>query len=184
MKQLICYHKVNIMTTLDTDDFRIKIITATSKAINKIKEQMPQSEICGLALYSDSEASSLAPAFNCKTHLASLQAEYPEDAVYFKWSPNEWSHESYGEEFFTEISLALRQLSESTPEGEDLKKHRKNVFDVCMSALKELRKSELIESIYVFSATDYSSPQEEVFWIKAINSPLEAAEFEDWLIQN
>lgn len=171
------------MVVFDVDDFRSRVVTAARQAIIEVEREIPDSEVCGFALYSDSDATSLSPAFNCRTHLAKMQAEYPEDPFYFKWIPGEWSHESVGVEFFDDISKDMLRFSQSAPEGAEFKKYRDHIFSLCVDALKELRKTELAGVIFAFSVTDSIDPETQIHWIKEINSPLETAEFEGWIAQ-
>lgn len=171
------------MPVFDKNELRTRIVTSAHKAVIKIKKEIPESEICGFALYTDSDATSLSPSFNCKTHLVKMRSEYPEDPFCFKWNPSEWSHECFGGEFFDDISNDMMRFSESASDGVDFKQYRNDIFSACVDALKELRKTELEGVIFVFSVTDSIEPETQAHWIRETNSPSEAAEFENWIIQ-
>lgn len=171
------------MTGFDIDGFRSRITVAACKAVERFKSEMPEAEICGFALYSDSDATSVASSFNTVTHLAAMQAEYPEDPFCFKWNPSEWSHEGFGEEFFEDLSSDMLKLSQSFSSFTEFEAYRSDVFNVCVDVLKELRKVELKEVIFVFSITDSILPEMQIKWIGSINTPLETAEFERWIVQ-
>lgn len=171
------------MTGFDIDGFRSRITVAACKAVERFKSEMPETEICGFALYSDSDATSLSSSFNTVTHLAAMQAEYPEDPFCFKWNPSEWSHEGFGEEFFEDVSSDMIKLSELFSNFTEFEACRSDVFNVCVDVLKEMRKAELKEVIFVFSITDNILPEMQVKWTNNINIPSEAAEFERWIAQ-
>ena len=171
------------MVVFDAAEFHRRVVAASRQVIAKFTMQMPESEVCGFALYSDADATSLSVSLNCKTHLAKMQAKYPEDPVYFKWSPGEWSHEGFGEEFFADISEDMRRSCESVSEGPDFKQYCDAVFGLCVDALKELRQTELAGVIFAFSVTDTLDPETEIHWIRDTNCPSQAAEFERWIVQ-
>lgn len=167
------------MSKLDIDKLKNNIRIAVEKVISEMLAEFPNDEICAFALYSDSDARTLAPSFNLKTHLDNMQTEDPDDSTYYKWSPAEWSHEFYGAHFFDEISVELTRLSESTDEGKSFEQYRKEIFESCVNILKEF-KGRLSNSIFVFAATDFDDVAQETSWIKNLNSPMDAREFEKW----
>ncbi|KPZ10248.1 DUF4303 domain-containing protein [Pseudomonas syringae group genomosp. 3] len=167
------------MKISDIDNLKEKIRVAVELAIESISIKFPKEEICAFALYSDSDARTLAASFNLKAHLNSLQAEDPGDKVYYKWSPAEWSHESYEVHLFDDISSKLAKLSDTLGEGENFEQYRKTIFESCVCVL-EAFKNRLGDSIFVFAVTDFSDVNLESSWIKILNSSDESVEFEAW----
>ncbi|KPX30546.1 hypothetical protein ALO70_200151 [Pseudomonas amygdali pv. eriobotryae] len=161
------------------DALKENIRIAVDKIIDQILSEFPKDQICAFALYSDSDARTLAPSFNLKAHLNSMQAEDPDDKAYYKWSPAEWSHEFYRADFFDEVSKELEKLSESVGEGESFERYRKEVFESCVTILKEF-KHRFNDSIFVFAVTDFDDISLETSWIRSLNPTSEAVEFEEW----
>lgn len=166
-------------------NFRRKIysqIFNTSVAvIEKYLTEFPEEKVCAFALYSDSDASSVAASFNTEEHLSKLQAGDPDDKEYYKWSPAEWSDESFGEEYFEGISNELFELSDNLVNDEKICAHRKFIFDICVSVLGKLRESYFPSAIYIFAATGFRDFSVEVDWAKKLNNVAQASEFETWL---
>lgn len=169
------------MSKPDIDKLKENIRSAVEKVIDQILLEFPKEEICAFALYSDSDARTLAPSFNLRLHLVNMQAEDPDDKAYYKWSPAEWSHEFYGANFFDDISRELAKLSESVDEGKSFERYRNEIVESCVSILKEF-KSKLNNSIFVFAVTDFDDIAKETYWIKTLNSKSEALEFEEWRV--
>ncbi|WP_024680893.1 DUF4303 domain-containing protein [Pseudomonas syringae] len=167
------------MSKIDIGKLEENIRVAIEKVITRILAEFPKDEICAFALYSDSDARTLAPSFNLKAHLDTMQAEDPDDKTYYKWSPAEWSHEFYGADFFDDISKELARFSDAAGEGKSFELYRKEIFEVCVNVLNEF-KSKLSDSIFVFTVTDFDDIAQETSWIKTLNSTGEAMEFEKW----
>jgi hypothetical protein len=167
------------MSILISEHFQQDIQAACGKAITQFRNDYPDAEVCGFALYSDGDARTLVPAFNTADHLKRTQAENPEDWQYFKWSPAEWSHEAFGGEHFNNLSRLLWRLADSVGD-EDFVQHRNQVFEQCVEALKAIASSVFEGAIFVFSVSDYQSPEDEIAWITTLNTPEQAHEFKTW----
>lgn len=164
------------------DHFQRDIQVACKKAIEQFRQAHPTADVCGFALYSDADARTLVPSFNTADHLARVQAEEPAEQGYFKWSPAEWSHETFGGEYFNALSSLLWDLADSIPD-EDFERHRALVFKHCVAALKPLTTCAFKNAIYVFAVSDFQSVPEEIAWITQLNTPEQALEFKTWLEQ-
>jgi hypothetical protein len=167
------------MSILINEHFQRDIQAACNKAIAQFRNDHPDTEFCGFALYSDGDARTLVPAFNTPDHLMRMQAQNPDDWQYFKWSPAEWSHEAFGGEHFNELSRMLWRLADSVRD-EDFIQHRNQVFEHCVEALKPIASSAFKGAICVFSVSDYQSLKDEMAWITALNNPEQAHEFKAW----
>lgn len=169
--------------TLSSERLKRKIQAASLKAIEQFRNDFPNAEVCGFALYSDADARSLAPAFNTNDHLARVQAENPDDRQYFKWSPAEWSHEAFGGHFFADVSKTLWSIADASSR-ENFEQHRRQVFALCVAAMQKLTSSTFEHAIHVFSISDFESAPEEIAWICALNPPEQADEFKSWVEQH
>lgn len=164
------------------DQFQHDVEVACKQAIEQFRQAHPNADVCGFALYSDADARTLAPSFNTADHLASLQAEEPDELLYFKWSPAEWSHEAFGGEHFNALSKMLWEWADAIPD-EAFQLHRARVFEHCVAALKPLTTGTFANAIYVFAVSDFESAQEEIAWITQLNTPEQALEFKTLLEQ-
>jgi hypothetical protein len=171
------------MLTLSSEQLQREIQAAALKAIELFRKDFPNVEVCGFSLYSDADARSLAPAFNTKDHLARVQAENPEDRLYFKWSHAEWSHEAFGGHYFADLSKTLWSMADATSR-DHFEQHRRQVFEICVAAMQTLTGSTFEHAIQVFSVAGFESTHEEIAWICALNTPEQAGEFKSWLEQH
>ena len=166
---------------MDCKDLKEKIKAATIAAINRMTNEFSGHEVCAFALYSDTDARTLAPSFNLKSNLEAMQSSDPDDAIYYKWAPAEWSHEAYAAELFDGISEELASLSDSVSPEQDFEAHCEGVFQVCVDVLDEVRATHLSGKIVVFAVSDMVRPDWECKWIAQLNSEEEAKEFEIWI---
>lgn len=167
------------MDTLNIEQFQQDVFKASMSAIEQFRSDFPNTQVCGFALYSDADARTLAPSFNTQDHLTCVQAEYPDDAKYFKWSPAEWSHEAYGGDCFNDLSTMLWNMADATTDN-NFVAHRRLIFEQCVIALKKLTTT-FDTAIYVFSVSDFECVEDEIAWVTALNTPEEAYEFRTWL---
>lgn len=167
------------MATLNIERFQQDVFKASMSAIEHFRSDFPNTQVCGFALYSDADARSLVPAFNTQDHLTRVQAEYPDDAKYFKWSPAEWSHEAYGGDFFNDLSTMLWNMADATTDN-NFVAHRRLIFEQCVIALKKLTTT-FDTAIYVFSVSDFESMEDQIAWVTALNTPDQADEFRTWM---
>ncbi|MCF7532922.1 DUF4303 domain-containing protein [Pseudomonas petrae] len=167
------------MSTLNIEQFQRDVLNASMGAIEQFRADFPNTQVCGFALYSDADARTLAPSFNTQDHLTRVEAEYPDEGQYFKWSPAEWSHEAYGGEFFNDLSKMLWNMADATTEINFLA-HRRHIFEQCVIALKKLTTT-FDTAIYVFSVSDFECGEDEIAWVTALNTPDQADEFRTWM---
>ncbi|UZJ58328.1 DUF4303 domain-containing protein [Pseudomonas sp. KU26590] len=167
------------MSTLNIVHFQRDVLSASMSAIEQFRADFPKTQVCGFALYSDADARTLAPSFNTQDYLARVQAEYPGEEQYFKWSPAEWSHEAYGGEFFNDLSKMLWNMADATTES-NFVAHRRHIFEQCVIALKKLTTT-FDTAIYVFLVSDFESIEDQIAWVTALNTPDQADEFRTWM---
>lgn len=167
------------MSILNNEQFQRHVLSASMSAIEQFRAEFPNTLVCGFALYSDADARTLAPSFNTHDHLNCVQAEYPDEWQYFKWSPAEWSHEAYGGEFFNDLSKLLWNMADVTTES-NFVAHRRHIFEQCVIAMKKLTTT-FDSAIYVFSVSDFECVDDEIAWVTALNNPGQADEFRTWM---
>ncbi|WP_300630397.1 DUF4303 domain-containing protein [Pseudomonas sp.] len=167
------------MLTLNVEQFQRDVLNASMSAIEQFREEFPNAQVCGFALYSDADARTLVPAFNTQDHLMRMYAEYPDDWQYFKWSPAEWSHEAYGGDFFNDLSKTLWNMADATTDN-NFVAHRRQIFEQCVIALKKLTAT-FDTAIYVFSVSDFECVEDQVAWITVLNTSDQANEFRTWM---
>ena len=56
------------------------------------------------------------------------QSGDPDEAIYYKWAPAEWSHEAYTAELFDGISEELAGLSDSMSPEQNFEAHCERIF--------------------------------------------------------
>ncbi|WP_263265152.1 DUF4303 domain-containing protein [Pseudomonas sp. RIT-PI-S] len=168
------------MNNFDLDALEENLRLASLKTIKNILSIVPESDVCGFALYSDIDIESLAPAFNTKKHLQAMQIEDPDDSLYYKWSPAEWSHEFFGAEYFGDISREIISLGENL-KGDEYNAFKLSIPEICVRVLNKLRINHFSNAIFIFSVTDFRDLETECAWIKSINNKHESTEFELWL---
>ena len=171
---------------MDMPLLRKKIESAIKDCCLELKANHGQSNFYSFALYSDSEAASVAPSANTKDYLNELTNDDPSDATYYKWSPGEWQFEGVGAKHFNEISKELFFLSSKANSSSEKSKHRNIIFNCIVEALINVHQSGFFNSfaqnpIIVFSVIGNEDIKKEVRWISELNSIKEAEEFESWI---
>jgi|SRR5690554_274127 len=170
---------------MDLSRLQSDIEVACEKCFSELRRKYSDEEICGYAIYSDSGAMSVSPAINTRSNLDEMCSEDPDDCIYYKWSPGEWSHESEGAELFEEISKFLRSHSSETKDGVDFDEYRSGVYEACVGALESLLKKGFFDedenAVIVFTVPDSDEPASETKWIERLNSHDLAQEFSYWV---
>ncbi|HEN8800499.1 TPA: DUF4303 domain-containing protein [Pseudomonas putida] len=166
---------------MNYNNLKEKIKTATIAVAERMANEFPEGEVCAFALYSDADARTLAPSLNLRSNLEAMQSGDPDDAIYYKWAPAEWSHEAYAAELFDGISEELAGLSDSMSPEQDFEAHCERIFQICVDVLDEVRPMFLPGKIVVFAVSDMVRADWECKWIAQLNSAEEAREFESWM---
>ncbi len=141
-------------------------------------------DIHGFSLFSDSDGRSISAAVNSRAHLERrMQAEPDEDLLYLKWYPAEWEREGVESAILDELSAELFALELS---GEAFEEHKRRLFDVIVSVLREAREDGLFKAfgddfVLVFYITDDSEPERDAAWLEALNSPALFREYRNWM---
>ena len=174
---------------MNYDELRKQIEKGCRKHFTLFQEELSASEICGYALYSDSDAMSVSLAINTKEELAELVDDEPEDEISYKWNPQEWAYDSEGGEDFDRISNTLTKESSShinTATEEEHFSYADSVFNCCVEALQNLVKEGFFnnspDAVIVFSVFDYEDKEKSVAWVEGLNSKELVAEYRDLLI--
>lgn len=170
---------------MDLNELRVKIERAASEAFLAVRKKFPSQFFCGYALYSDPDAVTVAPAVNSKGHLQKMINGDPDDAVYYRWSPGEWDHESEGAEYFKEISTLLRIEASKTHSEAERETFKQGVYECCVAALESMKSkgffSDMDESgVLAFAISDGENDLESD-WIARLNRHDLAEEFRDWV---
>lgn len=174
--------------TIDFKQLKHEIQTRTASALSALRGgNIDLADVNGIALVSDASAMSMALAINTRQHLAAKTAKYPTDALYLKWSPQEWAIDSHREDIFHDLSQALATTSGSLGSSPDFQDYKHYVFECAVQALMALRDEGLLSDftgldVLVFSAIEHDEPIEtELDWIARLNPAASSQEFEDWL---
>ncbi len=160
-----------------------KIRKATFAAFKKALDEVGKEELCGFALYTDESAMSLGVTINTAEHFNAVTKKRPKFKVSNQWSPPEWKEEGYEEELFEEISDELSEYNEEIGNDDDqFTEFTQSFFEECVEILEDLKKTipEDINAdfVLVFDISDYEDTDELVTWVKRLNSPEKAADFE------
>ncbi|MDH2391798.1 DUF4303 domain-containing protein [Streptomyces sp. HNM0663] len=156
------------------DELRNEIRTLARTAF----ASLPAADYSGYALYSDADAMTVCCAANTRAHLARMQADDPEDAEYYRWSPAEWALEGIASDLFEHLCVRLRNR---TLAGVD---QRDEVYEACVAALADL----VVEgsfgdgaaAVVVFAVSDADEAEREVGWLNRLNPPGIAAVHARW----
>ena len=156
---------------------------AVKSSFQKAVEEF--SDICAFALYTDESFLSLSVSVNTTSHLEERQADDPEFAEEYKWTPAEWKIENFNDEAFTAINNQLkdeRLLSEK--DEKSLSEHRQDILRICLPILQNLRKdlaSELEKDfVLLFAVSDFDDQDFEINIVKSLNPPQLSNEFINW----
>lgn len=175
------------MLNMDREKFSGAIELSAKKAFLDVIEKSSINDICGCALYSDTGAMTICLAINTEENLSSLSNKYPDDALAFKWSPNEWAHEFTDHDALSEVSDEARRLIETSKTAQSFRETRDFIYESCVTALERLATSGFFsqiapKSIVVFSVFGLEGEKDsEISWIKRLNNDVDASEFSNWL---
>lgn len=145
-------------------------------------------DVVAVALFTDSDARTLQPAALTRTHLAGLEAEYPEYAVPYAWDPDEWDilpgpHEP---SLFDPLMAKIRTFADEVDEDAWLG-YTVLVFNFFVEGMKNLAREGYFESTYpganvAFWVTDTDEPVENLIeWVELLNPPERSARYVAYL---
>lgn len=127
---------------MDLQELHSQIKAASKQAFSLVRSRYPNEEFCGYALYSDSDAITVCPSTNTRSHLESMIDSDPGDAEYYRWSPAEWSYEFEGAEYFDQVSKALYEQVKGIKSPEEHSRLKNAVYECCVAVLEELKVEE------------------------------------------
>jgi uncharacterized protein YihD (DUF1040 family) len=162
-----------------------KIRKATFAAFKKALKEIGTEQLCGFALYTDESAMSLSVSINAETYLNKAAKRDPDNRTSYQWSPAEWKEEGYQEQLFAKLNDELydyhEKLSDEDSE-EKFTKFTRDFFETCVSVLKELKKSVPKginkDFVVLFDISDYDDTDTLIAWVKKLNPPKKAKEYE------
>ena len=173
------------MKSFNFSQFEKDLLDATRQVVQNLAKRKDAKDICAFALYSDESGSSISAAANSLKHLAKMQQEDPDEYIYFRWSPAEWNYDSLDSKRLNKLSDQLSSFSMELEE-EAFEQYVTELFSRCLNVLVLLKEEGVFSDfpegfILLFDVSDYDNTSNQVDWVKQLNSPKEAAEFENWL---
>jgi hypothetical protein len=162
----------------DFDALRRDIRVAAEETFADLRSRHP-GEICGYALYSDSDGITVCCAANTRQHLAAARAEYPDDAEMCRWSPAEWGYEGIAGSVFAPLSKRLyTDWSAGLDQVDfDADAFRNQVYEACVTTLESLVHegffggSDRDDVVVMFVVSDDEHPARGRRWIHRLNPP-------------
>lgn len=168
---------------LDNDLFELTL-EASRKVFTRVIDQYGANSLCAFALYSDAGAMTVMPSINTKTHLERCMTAYPDDADYYRWSTAEWAHEATHQEEFTAICERLREELGKLNDNTQFEIFRNNLYATCIEVLTLLKKEHLFgDAMVLFTVSDDEDDERDIAWVRLLNPPELASEFESWLVE-
>jgi Domain of unknown function (DUF4303) len=166
------------------DDLFELIFEASRKVFTSVIDEYGADSLCAFALYSDAGAMTVMPSINTKTHLERCMTTYPDDADYYRWSTAEWAHEAIHQEEFTAICEHLTEELGKLNDDNQFEIFRNNLYATCIDVLMLLKKEHLFgDAIVLFAVSDDEDDERDIAWVRLLNSPELASEFESWLVE-
>lgn len=162
---------------IDFDALRRDIRAAAEETFADLRARYP-GDVCGYALYSDSDGITVCCAANTREHLAAALAEYPDAAEMCRWSPAEWGYEGIGGSVFARLSKRLytHWYAGIDDPGFDADAFRNQVYEACVATLESLAHEGFFggtdrEDVVVFAVSDDEHPERDRRWIHRLNPP-------------
>ncbi len=145
-------------------------------------------DVVAVALFTDSDARTLQPAALTRTHLAELEAEYPEYAVPYAWDPDEWDLlPRQGERnILNSVTAKLGALADEVDEAQ-WESFLLLAFNWMVEGMKNLHKEGFFDAAYpganvAFWVTDTRVHRENMIeWIQLFNPPERSAAYVAYL---
>jgi hypothetical protein len=181
----------------------VQVRRAARQAFKEIASAHPEEQLCAFALYSDDGAMTVCPSINTTQHLAAMQRQHPDEAMYYKFATPEWKYEATGADAaFRAICLNVRTQAlafegvskadaktlagvsplRARPAPRGFATFKRALFETCLRVLESLRSDRLFAGVtLVFAVSDTdSSARRELAMIKRLNDKAVVDEFRRW----
>lgn len=91
----------------------------------------------------------------------------------------------FQEELMEELNILLQENNDKRPSNQWLK-HRNEIYKIAVDVLSELKQEGTFDGlkkdfVLMFAISDFSDPKLEIGFVKKLNAPKIAQEFEQWL---
>lgn len=168
---------------------REDIVVAAAAAFAEISASQGDDPVRAFALYSDAGAMTVCPAMATADYLRRIDEEYPEERLYYRYSPSEWPLEGVGaDEQFGRLCDRLREhvfALEDADEDARFADFKTRLMDTMVESAELLRQrcfAGLGEDFVVLATiSDDDEPVAELNpRVARLNSPAVAAEFAAW----
>lgn len=173
--------------TFDFPALQQKIVAAATQAVQEVTQRLGDDEIRAFALYSDSRAMTVCPAFATRSYLNAIQQDGQDESLYYKYSTSEWPLEAVGAEAaFGEICTLVREHVFSLEDDDKVfMEFKTNLMNTCVASAKVLRDTVLADRgddfLVLVTISDDDEPKRELIRrVILLNSPSTASEYEQW----
>ena len=123
-----------------------RIIAATKLAFKDVRRVHAQEHVCAFAIYSDSGAMTVCPAFDLVSRRDQRVADHQDDASYYTFASVEWALEGFGgAKAFNDICTTVRTVVLTDLDADDsstrtrFASFKQQLFETCKCALEKLR---------------------------------------------
>lgn len=170
--------------TFDGNLLKSNLKKIVCEIFDDYKNRRKASDICAVALYADEEAMSVSMAINTYNHFKDSIKEYPEDALDFKYNPEEWETivENTTLDGFNE---SLQKIYFKTKKKQRAE-YRDSIFRISVEMLYELKTDGYFNDmnddfVLLFSISSFEFPEIVIEYNKKYNSSAIAKEYEHWV---
>jgi hypothetical protein len=173
------------MNAFDFDALHQQIVQAAKTAFGEMTREHPDKDFCAFALYTDDGAMTVCPAFCTQSFLREMQADNPDEYLYYKYSSNEWPFEGIGaDEQFERICSTVRDHVFTLEEDSTaFAKFKTVLIETCTQALHSLRNDTFTDPAFLllFTISDGDEPKKtQQQRVAGLNNISLATEFKAW----
>ncbi|PSU84434.1 hypothetical protein C0W35_22640 [Photobacterium kishitanii] len=159
-------------------DFEKELYSTCENYLHDMNDKF--NSICAFALCVDSDFTVISPAFDLIDNYQNNINNDPDDSIYYRWSPAEWSYEQYNSNSFDKFSKLLNLFSSKYNNEEH---YKSDIVKIISSVFFKIRVNKLISDkvILSFTITDSSEYDYEMLAIKSGNSDEDYHQFKTWI---
>ncbi|MCD7936785.1 MAG: DUF4303 domain-containing protein [Tannerellaceae bacterium] len=167
------------------ESFKRALKQTTKETFALACEAFGKEGLSGFALFSDESAMTMSVIVNTVEYLEEAVREYPEEALYYKFTPDEWKDDAFASEYLDTLNDWLVEKHEELV-GHAFVEHRDIIFRIAVEVLEELKEENLFAGtnstfVLLFAVSDSFDEEFMLNNFKRLNSGDLLVEYEEYI---